>query len=83
MIEQTIVDKFLTEAFIDKEFEKIKNEKGWSSKYIPEFLGRVWYEFINENIWEVTKKFKNPKINFRTLNTLVILKVKEHKRDLF
>ena len=84
MIEQTIIDKFLTEAFIDKEFEKLKTEKeGWRSKYIPEFLGRVWYEFVNEECWNFVKKMKNPKINFRTLNTLVILKVKEHKKDLF
>lgn len=83
MIEQNIVDKFLTEAFIDKEFEKIKNEKGWSSKYIPELLSRVFHEFVVEHIWEIVKKFKSPKVNFRVLNTLVVVKIKEHKKDLF
>lgn len=83
MIEQDIVNKFLTEAFIDKEFEKIKTEKGWSSKYIPELLSRVFHEFVVEEIWGIIKKFKNPKINFRTLNTLVVLKIKEHKKELF
>jgi hypothetical protein len=84
MIEQTIVDKFLTEAFIDKEFEKLKTEKeGWRSKYIPEFLGRLWYEFINEECWNFIKKMKNPKVNFKLLNTLVVMKIKETKKELF
>lgn len=84
MVEQDIVDKFLTGAFIDKEFEKLKTEKdGWRSKYIPEFLGRVWYEFVNEECWNFVKKMKNPKINFKTLNAFVVLRVKEHKKELF
>jgi hypothetical protein len=83
MIEQDIVDRFLTEAFIDKEFEKLKTEKGWSSKHIPELLSRIFHEFVVEHIWEIIKKMKNPKINFRTLNALVIMKVKKHKKDLF
>ena len=60
MIEQEIVDKFLTEAFIDKEFEKIQLKKdGWSSKYISELFGRIWHEFITEECWNIIKKMKN------------------------
>jgi len=84
MIEQDIVDKYLTEAFIDKEFEKLKlSKEGWSSKYIPELLNRIFHEFVVEHIWEIIKKKKNPKIDFRTLNTLVVLKIKEYKKELF
>lgn len=84
MIEQEIINEFLTEAFIDKEFEKIKVEKdGWSSKYIPEFLGRCWYEFVNEECWNFIKGMKSPTIHFKTLNSLLIMKVKEYKKELF
>ena len=84
MIEQEIIDKFLTEAFIDKELEKIKLEKdGWSSKFIPELFGRLWHEFITEESWNIIKKMKNPTIHFKTLNSLMIMKVKEYRKELF
>lgn len=84
MIEQDIVDKYLTEAFIDKEFEKLKlSKEGWSSKYIPELLSRIFHEFVVEHIWEIVKKMKNPRIDFKILNALIIMKIKEYKKELF
>jgi hypothetical protein len=84
MIEQKIIDEFLTEAFIEKEYSKIVHEQeGWTSKYIPMLLGRVFSELVKEETWNILKKFKNPKIDFRTLNTLAVSKIKEVKKDLF
>ena len=83
-IERKIVDRFCTPSFIEKEYQKIVTEKdGWSSKYIPMLLGRVYHEFIVEEMWEILKKFKNPTIDFRELNKFVSLKVKEVKGELF
>lgn len=84
LIEEKIINKFCTESFIEKEYSKIVNEKeGWKSQYIPMLLGRVYSEFIKEEVWNFVKEYKNPKINFKTLNALIIQKTKETKKDLF
>jgi hypothetical protein len=84
MVEQEIVDMFCTSALIEKEYAKIVVENdGWSSKYIPRLLSVVFYCLITEEMWQILKEFKHPTINFKTLNALVINKIKEVKSDLF
>lgn len=84
MIEERIIDEFCTESFINKEFSKIINEMdGWQSKYIPMLFGRIFNELIKEEMWNILKKFKNPTINFKTLNTLMINKIKIVKNEIF
>lgn len=84
VIEETIVRELCTESFVDKEHNKMVNEKdGWSSKYIPELLGRVWYEFIREEGWNMVKNYKNPTINYKLLNNLLIKRIKEVKPEMF
>ena len=69
-IEEKIIHNFCTNAFIEKEFDKLINKYGvWDNKYIPELFGRMWYEFINEESWNIIKKYKNPTINFKLLNS--------------
>lgn len=83
-IEEKIVDDFCTAAFIEKEYSKIVTDNnGWSSKYIPQLLGRVFSELIKEESWNIVKQYKYPKINYKTLNALVIQRVKEVKREVF
>jgi hypothetical protein len=79
-IEQMIIDKFMTEEFVKKELSKIIVRDGalfFDKRMTPELLGRCWYEFIREETTNFLKEFKNPKINFRLLNTLCIKKVKK------
>lgn len=84
MIEQQIVNDFLTPAFIEKEYAKIVTEnEGWKSKYIPMLLGRVFSELIKEETWNIVKKYKQPRIDYKTLNTLVIQKIKQAKQEIF
>jgi len=84
MVEEKIVEDYVTEAFIEKEYAKIVNEKeGWESQYIPMLLSKVFYELINEESWHIIKKYKNPKIDFKTLNNLVIQKIKSVKKEIF
>ena len=84
MVEEKIVEDFCTSAFIEKEFAKIVNEKeGWRSQYIPMLLGRVFSELIQEESWNIIKKYKNPRIDFKTLNVLVVNKIKSVKTDVF
>ena len=84
MVEQEIVDRFCTTALIDKEYAKIVNETGaWSSKMIPRLLNTVFYSLIQEDGWNIVKEFKMPKINYKTLNHLVIEKIKTEKQGIF
>lgn len=84
MVEERIVDEFVTTDFIEKEFYKIVTENdGWQSKFIPMLLSKVFYELINEEMWNIIKKYKNPKIDFRILNALTIQKIKQTKKEIF
>lgn len=84
MVEQDIVDEFITEHLVNKVFAKIANEReGWNSKYIPRLLSTVYHDLVSEEIWGIVKKMKNPTINFKTLSTLTTIKIKEIRQDLF
>jgi hypothetical protein len=84
MVEQEICDQYIDSHLVDKIYSKIVNEnEGWNSKYIPRLLSTVYYDLINEELWDAVKKLKNPTINFKTLNTLAIIKIKKLKPELF
>ncbi|MEG2178905.1 MAG: hypothetical protein RRY15_08540, partial [Bacteroidales bacterium] len=84
MLEEEIVEEFVTGSFVEKEYAKIVNEKGgWNTKLIPMLLSKVLYELVNEEMWNIIKKFRNPKIDFKTLNTFVICKVKSVMPQIF
>jgi len=82
-LEERIVDEFVSEHLVGKVYDKIKNEDGWSSKAIPRLLNTVFYDLIREEMWEILKKHKNPKIDFQFLQRLTIQKVKDLKKELF
>ena len=84
LVEEDIVNKFVTKAFVEKEYAKIVNENdGWSSRMIPQLLGRVYHELICEEMWNILKDFKSPVVNFKALNTLTIARIKAIKPELF
>jgi hypothetical protein len=77
LVEERIVEEFVTEAFILKEKAKIELENGgWDNKCIPKLLGVVFYELVREECWNFIKKHKNPKINFGLLNKMTMDKTK-------
>lgn len=84
MVEQKIVDEYVDAHFVGKTYAKIVNEcGGWNSKYIPRLLNTVYYDLVNEELWNVVKKMGNPIINFKTLLGLTIVKIKELRSELF
>lgn len=84
MVEEDIVNDYVTQSFVDKEHAKIVNQYGgWQSRYIPELLGRVYSELIKEEMWNIVKSYKMPRVNFKTLNALTIQKIKELKPEIF
>jgi len=83
-IEDRIIEDFCTDHLIDKIYWKIRNENNdWSSKYIPRLLNTVYHDLVIEEIWNICKKYKNPKIDFKLLQKLINQKIKEVKKELF
>lgn len=83
LVEEEIINKYLTESLIEKEYSKIENESGWNSKMIPRLLNVVFYCLIKEESWNFIKEFKNPIIDYKRLHQLSIQKVKQTKPNLF
>jgi hypothetical protein len=83
MVEDEIAEKYVTKALCEKVHSKIEVESGWSSKMIPRLLFTVYYDLVKEDGWEFIKEFKNPTINFGTLQHFTFQKVKQHLPQLF
>ena len=83
IIENEIVNKYVTKVLIEKEFSKIDNENGWNSKHIPRLLNTVFYCLVKEEGWNFVKEFKNPIIDYGRLLNFTIKKIKELKPDIF
>lgn len=83
IIEQDIADKFVTKVLIEKEYAKINNEAGWSSRHIPRLLNVVFYCLVKEESWNILKEFKNPTIDFKRLMYFSNAKTKELMPELF
>lgn len=81
-IENKIVDDLLTEAMIEKEYLKIASD-GWNSKMIPRLLNTIYHEFVVEEAWNIVKKYKNPIVDFKKLQSLTFTKIKAVKKELF
>ncbi len=84
-IEEKIVEEFLTEALIEKEYSKILHDVGgeWNNKLIPRLLNVAYYCLVTEELWDALKKYKNPKLNFKALQSFAFAKVKRVKSELF
>lgn len=84
LLEETIAEEFITPHVVEKVVAKIRNEKGsFEAKDIPRLLNTTYHELVTEEMWEIVKKHKNPKIDFRTLNTCAIKQVKRLMPALF
>ena len=84
LIEVKIVEKYVTEALVNKVYDKISvAESGWQAKFIPRLLNTVFYDLIKEETWEFVKENKNPKIDFGLLQRYCFAKVKEVRQDVF
>ena len=68
----------------DKVQAKIALERdGWTSKYIPQLLSTVFYDLVREDMWEIIKEHKNPRIDFRALHMFTVGRIKQLRSDLF
>ena len=76
--EEKIIDGFVTTSFIEKEMSKLGYTlENYPNNIIGEFLGRTWRTFIEEEMFNIIKKLKNPRINFGYLNKLFVDRLKK------
>ena len=84
MVEDAIVDKYVTNSLVEKTIAKIRLDRdGWNSKCIPQLLSTVFHDLVVEHTWDACKDHKFPKIDFRNLQRFCIMKIKTHKPELF
>lgn len=84
LLEEKIVEDFVTTTLIEKTYAKIHTEmNGWSSRYIPRLLDTVFHDLVTEEMWRILKDHKNPTINFTTLKHFTIAKIKQIKSEVF
>lgn len=83
-IAEEIVNEFVTQALVDKVFDKIRvANDGFQSKNIPQLLNTVYYDLVNEDCWNFVKKHKNPTIDFGAVQYLTYKKVKDLLPQIF
>lgn len=84
ILEEKIVDEFVSNHLVKKNHAKIATENdGWQSKFIGQLLGRVWHDLITEEMFEILKRHKNPKIDFAAMVRLCNARVKSIMPELF
>lgn len=83
MVEEDICDKYITSALVEKEYAKIVNDGGWTSKSIPRLLNTVFYSLIKEESWDFLSEHKFPTVDFQRLRFFSIQATKKHKPELF
>ena len=76
---ESIVNKYLTQHLILKTRDKLQSDSIDRKKLI----NMIWYDFIQEDLFEILEKEKNPVINFKLLKQLVTIKIKETLPELF
>lgn len=78
--EHAIINKYLTDEHIAKEYSKICEKYGeavMDPRHTFELLNRVFFEFWSDN-WEIIlNKMHLPTVNFKALKTLCDTRVKE------
>jgi hypothetical protein len=92
----TLVDKNIAKVMLDvansTKGDETIDTGTWTSEYmadnyrgriIPQLLGRVWNDILEEELAAIVKKHKFPTINFKRLQTLVTLQVKALATELF
>ena len=58
-------------------------EAEYRGRLIPQLLGRVFHDLVDEEMWAILKKHKGATINFKTLQGRVTLATKALAEDLF
>lgn len=81
-LEEELARDMVTWGFVEKEYSRIASET--SGEVNPgRLLTTVWKTFVEENIWDILRRKRNPTIDFRKLKRAVESRVKEARPDVF
>lgn len=80
-----IAEKYITQALVDKTVSKLTHDNGgdWGPRLIPMMLGTIYYDFINEELYNALKYFHSPTIDFKRMRSFVNVRIKQLRPDLF
>ncbi|MCR1959877.1 hypothetical protein CWE04_11360 [Thomasclavelia cocleata] len=87
-IETKISKKYVTEALVEKEYQKIINGDNFDpindrKRLIPCLLSVLYHTIIDEEIWNIVQDYKKPTINFKVLQAEITNQIKLIKPSLF
>lgn len=82
-IEEKIANDYITASLVEKTKFKIMsdlNENKWivDNKHMGMIISTVWHDFMEEDISHAVKKYKNPTINFKILNSYVNINIRKY-----
>ena len=80
-LEEVIAENVVTLDLVNKEYAKIAETDGRVNQ--GKLLGIVWKCVIDEFIWDILKKYRNPVIDFGRLRDSCLDLVKEMRPELF
>lgn len=83
LVEQKIIDEYLTQSMVDKVYAKIINIAGEGDHVIPQLLSICFYDLIREESWDFLKKHKFPIVDYKLLQRKCTYKIKQLKTDIF
>jgi len=75
--EEKIVDEFVTQAYIEKEYAKYTLDKKWEKKMFREFGFGLYDEFLREESYNFIIKYGKKTIDFSMLKGKVFVKIKK------
>lgn len=80
-----IAEKYITQALVDKTVSKLTHDNGgnWEPRLIHMMLGTIYYDFINEELYNALKYFHSPTIDFKRMRSFVNVRIKQLRPDLF
>ena len=80
-LEEVIAENVVTLDLVNKEYAKIAETDGKVNQ--GKLLGIVWKCVIDDFIWDILKKYRNPVIDFGRLRDSCLDLVKEMRPELF
>lgn len=84
-VEADIIDKYITKALCEKEYNKIMHEctDAGVKSIIPRTIETIWHTFIVEESYNFVKEFNCPTINFKMLKALCVNATKKNLPQMF
>jgi len=82
-LETKLAQQYVTPGRVEKIVAKMLDAAPWTPRRIPELFSRVWHDVIEEEMWDIVKKHKNPIVDFKQFYSAVVRQIKAARPELF